>query len=262
LLYGAFMISIRNKNEIQGLRIAGRIVAETFSIIEDKILPGVVLKDIDYAAEKYILAQGAETLYKGIRQRPHQRPFPGVITTSLNHQICHGIPDGRVLKEGDIIGIDIGLRYKSWCGDACKTYMIGKVKPDVKKLVETAKQCLYKGIHAATEGEPIGAIGYAIQEYAENKGFSVVREYGGHGIGRELWEEPFIPHIGPKDRGPKLRTGMVINIEPMINIGEPDTRLMEDEWSVETVDKSFSAQFEHTILITENGPDILSIIPS
>jgi methionyl aminopeptidase len=256
------MISIRNKHEIQGLRTAGRIVAETFAVIEDTIFPGVVLKDIDHAAEKFILAQGAETLYKGIRQRPRQRPFPGVITTSLNHQICHGIPDERVLKEGDIIGIDIGLRYQGWCGDACKTYMIGNVSPEVKKLVETAKQCLFKGIHAANEGEAIGAIGFAIQDYAEKKGFTVVREYGGHGIGRELWEEPFIPHIGPKNRGPKLKSGMVINIEPMINIGEPDTRLMDDEWSVETADKSFSAQFEHTILITENGPDILSVIPS
>jgi len=256
------MISIRNKNEIQALRTSGRIVAETFAMIENMIKSGMILEEIDHAAEKYILAQGAETLYKGIRQRPRQRPFPGVITTSLNHQICHGIPDNRVLKDGDIIGIDIGLRYKGWCGDACKTFMIGKVKPDVKKLVEIAKQCLYKGIHAADEGESIGAIGYAIQEFAENKGFSVVREYGGHGIGRELWEEPFIPHIGPKNRGPKLRAGMVINIEPMINIGKPDTRLMEDEWSVETADKSFSAQFEHTIVITENGPDILSIIPS
>jgi methionyl aminopeptidase len=256
------MISIRNKDEIKGLRTSGKIVAETFAVIEDMIKPGMKLSEIDRAAEKYILAQGAETLYKGIRQRPNQRPFPGVITTSLNHQICHGIPDGRILKDGDIIGIDIGLRYKGWCGDACKTYMVGDVALDVKKLVETAKQSLYKGIHAAQEGQPIGAIGAAIQEFAESRGFSVVREYGGHGIGRELWEEPFIPHIGPKSRGPKLRAGMVINIEPMINIGQPDTRLMQDEWSVETADKSYSAQFEHTIVITENGPDILSIIPT
>jgi methionyl aminopeptidase len=255
------MISIRNKDEIKGLRTSGRIVAETFAVIESMIKPGMVLSEIDQTAEKYILTQGAETLYKGIRQRPHQRPFPGVITTSLNHQICHGIPDGRILKDGDIIGIDIGLRYKGWCGDACKTYIVGNVLPDVKKLVEAAKQSLYKGIYAAQEGKPIGTIGAAIQEFAESKGFSVVREYGGHGIGHELWEEPFIPHIGPKSRGPKLRAGMVINIEPMINIGQPDTRLMPDEWSVETADKSFSAQFEHTIVITENGPDILSIIP-
>lgn len=254
------MISIRNNNEIQGLRTAGRIVAETFVVIENIIKPGTVLKDIDQAAEKFILGKGAETLYKGIRQRPRQRPFPGVITTSVNHQICHGIPDDRILKDGDIVGIDIGLRYQGWCGDACRTYLVGNVTPSVKKLVETAKQSLYKGIHAAQDGQPIGAIGAAIQEFSESKGFSVVREYGGHGIGRELWEEPFIPHIGPKSRGPKLRVGMVINIEPMINVGKPDTRLMPDEWTVETADRSISAQFEHTIVITENGPDILSTI--
>ncbi len=254
------MISIRNNDEIQGLRVSGRIVAETFAIIENMIQPGAVLKDIDCVAEEYILQQGAETLYKGIRQRSRQRPFPGVITTSLNHQICHGIPDDRVLKEGDIIGIDIGLRYKDWCGDACKTFTVGKISPEARRLVDTAKQCLYKGIHAAIKGRHVGAIGAAIQSFAESKGYSVVREYGGHGIGRKLWEEPFIPHIGPENRGPRLRAGMVINIEPMINIGKPDTRLMPDEWSVQTKDKSLSAQFEHTIVITENGPDILSII--
>ncbi len=256
------MISIRNKDEIRGLRTSGRIVAETFAVIEDMIQPGVVLKDIDHVAEEYILQQVAETLYKGIRQRPRQRPFPGVITTSINHQICHGIPDNRILEEGDIIGIDIGLRYQGWCGDACKTYTVGKVSPDVRRLVDTAKQCLFKGIHAAVEGRHVGAIGTAIQSFAESKGYSVVREYGGHGIGRKLWEEPFIPHIGPEKRGPRLRAGMVINIEPMINLGKPDTQLMPDEWSVETADKSLSAQFEHTIVITENGPDILSIIPT
>lgn len=256
------MISIRSTNEILGLRDSGRIVAETFSVIEKYIQPGAVLKDIDHVAEKYILKQKAETLYKGIRQRPRQRPFPGVITASINHQICHGIPDDRVLEEGDIIGIDIGLRYKGWCGDACKTYTVGKVSPKVKRLVDTASRCLDKGISAAIEGHHVGEIGTAIQFFAESKGYSVVREYGGHGIGRNLWEEPFIPHIGPPRRGPRLRVGMVINIEPMINIGKPDTRLMPDEWSVETADKSLSAQFEHTIAITKNGPDILSIIPT
>lgn len=256
------MISIRNKEEIQGLRDSGRIVAETFLVIEKYIQPGVILKDIDRAAEKYILKQNAETLYKGIRQRPRQRPFPGVITTSLNHQICHGIPDDRILEEGDIIGIDIGLRYKGWCGDACKTYIVGKVSPEARRLVNTAKQCLFKGIRASIEGHHVGEIGTAIQKFAESKGYSVVREYGGHGIGYKLWEEPFIPHIGPPKRGPRLQAGMVINIEPMINIGKPNTQLMQDEWSVETADKSLSAQFEHTIVITKKGPDILSIIPT
>jgi methionyl aminopeptidase len=254
------MINIKTSQEIAGLRAAARIVAETFKEIESSMHPGTVLIDIDQKAEKYILKQGGEALYKGIRQRPHQRPFPGVICTSLNNQICHGIPDKRILKDGDIVGIDIGLRYKGWCGDACVTYMIGKVTTEVKQLVETTRTCLKKGIAASLPGNHIGAIGAAIQKIAEGHGYSVVKEYGGHGIGRELWEEPFVPHIGPADRGALMREGLVINIEPMINTGEPDTRLMPDEWSVETADGSLSAQFEHTIVITDHGPEILTLL--
>lgn len=253
------MIDIKNKHEIEMLRAAGKIVASTFQEIETVIKPGAVLRDIDKIAEEFIKKEGAETLYKGIRQLPHQRPFPGVITASINNQICHGIPDDRVLKDGDIVGIDIGLRYKGWCGDACFTYEIGKVKPDVHRLVETTRQALQVGIDASQLGNRIGAIGAAIQAFAEGKGYSVVREYGGHGIGRKLWEDPFVPHIGPADRGAILREGMVINIEPMINIGKPSTRLLDDQWTVETADGTFSAQFEHTIAITKNGPEILSL---
>ncbi len=254
------MINIKTRQEIEGLKAAAKIVAETFIEIEDLMHPGTILIDIDHKAEKYILSQHAEALYKGIRQRPRQRPFPGVICTSLNNQICHGIPDERVLKDGDIVGIDIGLRYKGWCGDACVTYMIGTVKPEVKKLVETAKTCLKKGIAASLPGNHIGAIGAAIQKIAESRGYSVVREYGGHGIGRELWEEPFVSHIGPADMGVLMREGLVINIEPMINSGRADTRLTQDEWSVETADGSLSAQFEHTVVITDHGPEILTLI--
>jgi methionyl aminopeptidase len=252
------MINIKTDNEIAGLKAAGHIIAQTFAEIQPLIVPGTILWDIDKAAEDFILNQGAETLYKGIQQRPRQRPFPGVITTSINHQICHAIPDGRELKKGDIIGIDIGLRYKGWCGDACVTYMVGEVDQKTRQLVKTAKECLFKGIAVCIPGNPIGMIGAAIQDHAETNGYSVVREYGGHGIGRELWEEPFIPHIGPANRGPIMKGGMVLNIEPMINIGKPNTRLMKDEWTVETADRSLSAQFEHTIVVTENGPQILT----
>jgi len=254
------VIIIKNKREIQRLRDAGRIVALTFAVIGEKIQPGVKLKELDLLAERFIKKQGAETLYKGIRQRPHQVPYPGVITAALNDEICHGMPNDRVLKSGDIVGIDIGLRYKGWCGDACVTYMVGKVKPDVKRLVDTAQTCLQKGIQVAMPGNKIGLIGASIQNYAESRGFSVVREYGGHGIGKSLWEEPFIYHIGPAERGPGLMEGMVINIEPMINMGKPETRLLKDEWTVVTADSSLSAQFEHMVAITTNGPEILSVI--
>ena len=254
------LILIKTKTEIQGLREAGKIVAQTFEIIREEIQPGVVLKHLDEIAEKFILKEGAVTLYKGITQRPHQIPYPGVITAAINNEICHGMPNDRILREGDIVGIDIGLRYKGWCGDSCVTFTVGKVKPQVKKLVDTAYQCLMKGIQVSQIGNRIGVIGATIQNYAESRGFSVVREYGGHGIGQNLWEEPFIPHIGPADHGPRLQDGMVINIEPMINMGRPETRLLKDEWTVVTADGSLSAQFEHMVAITENGPEILSII--
>lgn len=253
------MIQIKNQHEIDALKAAGQIVAQTFIEIEPLIQPGAVLCDIDQVAERFIRKHGAETLYKGIRQLPHQRPFPGVICASVNQQICHGIPDKRELKEGDIVGIDIGLRYKGWCGDMCRTFEVGQVAPETHRLVETSREALRKGIAAATAGNRLGAIGAAIQAFAESKGYSVVREYGGHGIGRNLWEDPFVPHIGPADRGPILKEGMVLNIEPMINIGKPDTFLMNDQWSVETADGSLSAQFEDTIVITSNGPQILTL---
>ncbi len=241
------MIELRTKHEIEALRAAAQITAQTHARLAEEIHAGVRLKDLDAIAEKFILAQGATTLYKGIRQIPNQRPFPGVITASINHEICHGFPDGRILKEGDIVGIDIGLRYKGWCGDVCVTHMVGSVKPEVKKLVETTSESLRRGIAACIPGNRLGAIGAAIQS--------------GHGIGRELWEDPFVPHIGPADRGPILKAGMVLNIEPMLNMGKPYTKLMKDEWTVVTADGSLSAQFEHTIAITENGPEVLSILP-
>ncbi len=253
------MIEIKNQHEIEALRAAGRIAALTFIEIESTIQPGAVLKDIDQVAEKFIKKHGAETLYKGIRQLPHQRPFPGVICASVNQQICHGIPDNRVLKEGDIVGIDIGLKYKGWCGDMCRTFEVGQVTQETHRLVETARQSLKKGIEVALIGNRIGKIGATIQAFAESQGYSVVREYGGHGIGRNLWEDPFVPHIGPAERGATMKEGMVLNIEPMINIGKPDTILLNDQWSVETADGLLSAQFEDTVVITKNGPQILTL---
>jgi methionyl aminopeptidase len=255
-----YLIELRTKHEVEALRAAAQITAQTHARLAEAIHVGVRLKDLDEIAEAYIQAQGATTLYKGIRQVPNQRPFPGVICASVNNEICHGLPDGRTLKDGDIVGIDIGLRYKGWCGDMCVTHMVGQVKPEVKKLVQTTYESLQRGIAACVPGNRLGAIGAAIQTYAESEGFSVVREYGGHGIGRELWEDPFVPHIGPADRGPILRAGMVINVEPMLNMGKPYTKLMKDEWTVVTADGSLSAQFEHTIAITENGPEVLSVL--
>ncbi len=254
------MIELKTKREIEALRAAAQITAQTHARIAEEIKPGIMLRDLDAIAEKFILLHGAKTLYKGIRQIPNQRPFPGVITAALNNEICHGFPDERILKDGDIVGIDIGLRYKGWCGDVCVTHMVGNVKPHVRRLVETTKESLQRAIEVCLPGNHLGEIGATIQALAEQRGYSVVREYGGHGIGRELWEEPFVPHIGPASRGPILKAGMVLNIEPMLNVGKPHTRLLKDEWTVVTADGSLSAQFEHTIAITENGPEVLSLL--
>ncbi len=252
-------IKLKTAKEIAAMRAAGRIVAETFAQLEAAIRPGIRLCELDELAAAYLKSQGAQTLYKGYRGNPPSHPpYPGVICTSVNHEICHGLPDQRVLREGDIVGVDIGLKYKGFCGDACVTYAVGPVAPQTQRLLEVTKECLARGIVVAKPGRSLGDIGAAIQAYAESQGFSVVREWGGHGIGRNLHEVPSVPHIGPAGQGPKLRPGMVFTIEPMINAGGPEWAMLSDGWTVVTVDGKLSAQFEHTLAITDGEPEILS----
>lgn len=252
-------IKLKRPQQIAVLREANRLVAETFVQLEEAIRPGVRLSHLDEIATAYITCKGAEPLYKGYRGNPPSYPpFPGTICASVNEEICHGLPDDRRLHSGDIIGIDIGLRYQGWCGDACITFAVGDVSPEAQKLMDVTKECLHLGIEAARPGARLTDIGAAIQDHAESHGFSVVREWGGHGVGRSLHEQPSVPHFGPAGRGPKLRPGMVFTIEPMINAGVPEWRLLDDGWTVVTVDGALSAQFEHTIAITEDGPLILS----
>ena len=252
------MITIKSKNEIEKLRKAGQLVIETFKKLESAVQPGVSLKELDELATSFLTGQGAETLYKGYKQMPNQPPFPGVITASINSEICHGFPDKRTLREGDIVSIDIGLRYQGWCGDACVTYAVGKISKKASKLMKVAKECLHLGIEAAQPGKHISDIGAAIQLHAYKNGYSVVREFGGHGIGQDLHEAPFVSHLGPAGKGVVLRPGMVITIEPMINIGGSQVRMKKDGWTAVTADGSLSAQFEHMIAITDKGPDILT----
>ena len=252
-------IHLKRPADIEAMRAAGRIVAQAFAMLGEAIRPGVSLRQLDQLVTDYLKRQGAQPLYQGYRGRPADRPpFPGVICASVNHEICHGLPDGRLLRQGDIVGIDIGLKYKGWCGDACVTHPVGKIKPEAQRLLAVTEECLRRGIEAAQAGRHISDIGAAIQAYAESQGFSVVREWGGHGLGRNLHEDPSVPHLGPAGHGPKLRPGMVFTIEPMINAGRPDWKLLDDGWTVVTADRALSAQFEHTIAITPNGPEILS----
>ena len=249
----------KSPKDIQRLRDANRLVAETFEMLREYVQPGARLSDLDRIAEEYILKRGAQVLYRGYRAgNPKTPPFPGAICTSVNEEICHGIPDERILEEGDIIGVDIGLRLPGWCGDACVTYPVGEISEEAQRLLQVAEEALYVGIRAARPGAYLYDIGAAIQDFVEAQGMSVVREWGGHGIGRELHEPPSISHVRMPTRGPKIRPGMVFTIEPMINLGRPEWVLLEDGWTVITQDRSLSAQFEHTIAITPRGPEILS----
>jgi len=253
------MIDVKSPRDIEAMRASGRLVAEIFARLGERIRPGVTLLELDRLASEYVRQHGAEPLYKGYKGNPpNHPPFPGVICTSVNNEICHGLPSRRVLREGDIVGIDIGLKYKGFCGDACVTFGVGKVSSAAERLLKVTEECLYEGIAVAHAGRSLSDIGLAIQTHAEKNGYSVVREWGGHGIGRKLHEDPSVPHVGPGGHGPKLRPGMTFTIEPMINAGRADCELLKDGWTVVTADGSLSAQFEHTIVVTSNGADILS----
>lgn len=241
------------------MRAAGRIVAETFALLGEHIKPGVTLSELDQLAEKYLRSQRAAPLYKGYRGNPPEHPpFPGVICASVNHEICHGLPDERVLQEGDIVGIDIGLRYKGYCGDACVTFGVGAISAKAQGLLDIAQECLQIGIEKAQRGNHLNDIGRAIETYANTQGVGVVREWGGHGLGKSLHEPPSVSHVREESRGPKLRPGMVFTIEPMVNLGTHEWEMLDDGWTVVTTDGALSAQFEHTVAITKNGTEILT----
>jgi methionyl aminopeptidase len=254
-------VHLKSPNDIKALRAAGRLVAQAFAELETAIRPGIKLRELDDLVTDFLARSGAQPLYKGYRGRPADRPpFPGVICASVNQEICHGLPNDRALKDGDIVAIDIGLKYNDWCGDACVTYPVGQVKPEAQRLMDVTKECLRLGIETAKPGIHISDIGAVIEKFATSQGFSVVREWGGHGLGRNLHEDPSVPHIGPGGQGPVLRPGMVFTIEPMINAGKPEWKLLKDGWTVVTADGKLSAQFEHTIAITDYGADVLSVL--
>ena len=250
-------IPLKSAREIEIMRRAGGLVAETFRVLEPYVKPGVTLKELDRRAEEFIRSQGAKPAYLGYG--PRHNPFPGTICASVNEVICHGIPDGRELKEGDILGMDIGVLLDGYYGDACTTYTVGAVSDEVQGLVDTTRECLNAALDVVRPGARLGDIGYAIQSLAEGRGYGVVEEYTGHGIGKRLHEEPTVRHKGVRYTGLKLEPGMVFTIEPMINLGTPETRLLEDGWTVVTADRKPSAQFEHTLVVTPRGYDVLTL---
>lgn len=257
-------VTLKSPRQIELLREAGRLVRATFEVLREHVRPGVTTAELDAIAEEFIRKHGAEPVYKGYVP-PSRRgwaalpPFPGTICASVNDVICHGIPGKKErLRQGDIIGVDIGLRLNGWIGDACETFPVGDVDDDTHHLLETARRCLDLGIEQARVGNTLREIGAAIQRHAEAEGFSVVREYTGHGLGRNLHEDPTVLHYDEPRNTRKLMVGMVFTIEPMINAGGPETKLERDGWTVRTADGKRSAQFEHTLAITEDGPILLT----
>jgi len=212
------------------------------------------MRELDRIAEKHIRSRGATPAYKGYRG------FPATICVAPNNVICHGIPDNTALREGDIVGIDIGARLNGWYGDSCVTYPVGAISPEAQRLLDVTQEAMWRGIRAAQAGKRLGDVGAAIQAYVESQGCSIVREWTGHGVGERLHEDPSVPHFGKPGTGIKLRPGFIFTIEPMVNAGGHEAVLdQKDGWTVRTADGSLSAQFEHAIVITDNGPEILTL---
>jgi methionyl aminopeptidase len=250
------MIICKTPREIEIMREAGRIVALTHEELKKHIRPGITTKELDVIAEQFILKQGAIPSFKGYNG------FRGSICASVNDELVHGIPGDRVLKNGDIISIDIGAKYNGYHGDSAWTYPVGEVEEETKRLLEVTEQSLFLGLTEAKPGERLSNISHAIQTYVEANGFSIVREYVGHGVGQDLHEDPQIPHYGPPNKGPRLKPGMVLAIEPMVNAGSQYVKTLADDWTVVTVDGRMCAHFEHTIAITETGYEILTKLSS
>lgn len=246
------MIICKSESELLIMREAGRIVAETHQVLAKAIRPGVTTKQLDQIAEEYIRSRDAIPSFKGYGG------FPGSICASVNEELVHGIPGDRVLNEGDIISLDIGAEYKGYHGDSAWTYPVGDISAEAQKLLEVTEKSLYQGLELIKPDVRLYTVSHAIQKCIEGEGFSVVREYVGHGIGRKLHEEPQIPNYGSPDRGPRLKAGMVLAIEPMVNAGERFVRTLEDNWTVVTVDGALCAHFEHTVAVTADGYEILT----
>lgn len=248
------MIIRKSDIEVNLMRIAGRIVAETHEVLAKAIRPGITTKELDKIAEEYIRNKEASPSFLGYGG------FPASICTSVNNELVHGIPKERVLKDGDILSIDIGAEYKGYHGDSAWTYGVGKISDEAGKLLKVTEESLYKGLEKATPDYRLSDISHAIQQYVEAHGFSIVREYVGHGIGENLHEDPQIPNYGSPNRGPKLKPGMALAIEPMVNAGERFVRTLKDKWTVITEDKSLCAHFEHTIIIIKTGHEVTTMI--
>ncbi len=253
---GGMHITIKTSAEQDQMRAAGRLAADVLDMIGEHVVPGVTTLELDQLCHDFITQ-----VQKAVPANLNYRGFPKTICTSVNHVVCHGIPNDKVLRQGDIVNIDVTVIKNGWHGDTSKMFQVGTPTIKGQRVSDIAHQCMVTGIEMVRPGIRLGDIGYAIQKVAESQGLSVVREYCGHGIGRIFHEDPQVLHYGRPDTGEKLLPGMVFTIEPMINLGRRETRLMPDGWTVITKDRSLSAQWEHTIAVTDDGFDVLTKLP-
>ncbi len=247
------MIAIKNERELTLMRQACKITAAARALAGDMVRPGVSTKQIDKAVHDYIVAQGAKPSFL------HYNGFPASTCISVNGTVIHGIPDNYILKDGDIVSVDVGAFYKGYHGDCAATFPCGTVSADAQRLIDVTKQSFFEGIRFAKGGHRVSDISHAIQTYVESNGFSVVRSFVGHGVGAQLHEEPEVPNFGAPGRGPRLLRGMTLAIEPMVNAGTYDVKILKDGWTTVTADGKLSAHYENTVLITDGEPEILTV---
>lgn len=252
------MILIKTQKEIDQIRISGKLTARVLEHVRQYVREGITTKELDTIAEDFIRSNDAKPAFKGYPSNDAYS-FPGTLCISIDEEVVHGIPGERVLKAGEIVSIDTGVIKNGYYGDSAITVAVGEISPEKKRLMEATEKSLYLAIEQAVVGNRIGDIGYAVQSYVEPLGYSVVRELCGHGVGKHLHEEPNVPNFGVRNRGNKLKNGMTIAIEPMINLGRHEVKVLKDGWTVVTADKKPSAHFEHTIAIIDNKPEILTI---
>jgi methionyl aminopeptidase len=252
------LIELKSSEEIQLIREACNIVAQTLKMLKPMIQPGVTTKKLDEAAEEYVRSHGAIPAFKGYRISKAEVPFPGTLCTSIDDEVVHGIPGSRVLREGEILSVDIGTKKDGFFGDAAWTYAVGLISPKKQELMNVTREALAKGIEASVVGNCIHDISYAIQQHVESNGFSVVRDLVGHGVGKKLHEEPAIPNFGKPGTGAQIQNGMTLAIEPMVNEGSWRVSFGKDGWTVRTKDGKPSAHFEHTIAIIDGTAEILT----
>lgn len=250
------MITLKTPRELDSMRESNRLVTEIMVQVLESVRPGITTRELDQMAAALIRSRGAKSAFKGYRG------YPATICASVNEGVVHGIPNERALKEGDILSIDLGLSFRRYFADIARTVAVGKASPEAERLLQVARGAFYAGFRLARRNNKVGDISYAIQEFVESQGCTVVRDFVGHGIGVAMHEEPQVPNFGFANTGMVLRSGMTLAIEPMVNAGRPEVQVLEDHWTVVTKDRSLSAHYENTVAITDKGPEILTVLSS